>query len=747
MSRGLHVRGAAQRQGFGHARIWSISRRRFSGRILLFVLGFVLAAGAGAFGYFTTTGTGSAQSQATTLGTPGLSAAVSTSTVTLTVTAPGSGPTPLGYSLGWTSGGNGTGGTCTSTPSTGTCTFTGVASGPYTYTLNATYDSWVSASATAMATFSTGPPPPPPPLVVNNGSYSPQSDLPSVCLAPNPVYTTIQAAVNAATSDATIYVCAGTYDESNVAISIDEPLTIEGAQFGVNAVGRSGQPETVIDDTAGIVYGAGATTGTLSGFTLNGYTGSVGEIDAANVGSAWTFTDNIIDVSNGGIYFNTDDAPSPGATTISDNEFTQSTSSEAGSGDFGQAVLIWQKAADNVSINNNDFSDLSGPGANINTTGAGTAGTCPESSTGLSISDNTSEVNGAAYDDNFVALFCTTGASIATNTFTVTDSADANAVPPIYLGGGDSSPVVTGNTLNGDGATYASGIAVSTAFYPTDNATVEDNSITDFGDNGTDGQGIVVYGFGHGEPTGFTIEGNTLTGNGDGILIYNDGSGYPSGAITGNDVTGSVTDDCVDQTTGGGTLGTDNMWTANTGANSSPAGLCTGQGNWVGIYGSTGYTIGAWKGSSCSTPCAPTPDDDTLDLASLPSGVTYSTSAGILRYQWASPTTDPRALESPDTTFRQASCWYSNTTFTITLTFTSAFSGNLELYAVDWDSRGRNETITVTDSNGSTPHTLSSFVNGAWVTQAINVSSGGMVTITVVHNAGDNAVLSGLFLN
>ena len=51
---------------------------------------------------------------------------------------------------------------------------------------------------------------------------------------------------------------------------------------------------------------------------MNSYTGGVGEIRAASVGSGWTFTDNIIDASQGGIYFNTNDVATPSATTISD---------------------------------------------------------------------------------------------------------------------------------------------------------------------------------------------------------------------------------------------------------------------------------------------------------------------------------------------------------------------------------------------------------------------------------------------
>jgi parallel beta-helix repeat protein len=384
----------------------------------------------------------------------------------------------------------------------------------------------------------------------------------ATCVSPS--YATIQPAISAASPGATIYVCAGTYSQS---VSINKPLTLLGAQYGVDGVGRSGQPETVIDTTGGISYAPGATTGTVSGFTLNGYTGTVGEIQAANVGSAWTFTDNIMDVSNGGIYFNTDSVATPGATTIADNEFTQSVGSDAGSGDYGQAVLIWQKAGDNVSIQDNDFSDLSGPGAEINTTGS----YCATSSTGLSISDNTSEANGAFYGDNLVALFCATGASITGNTYTVTDSDDANAAGPVFLGGGNHSTVVSGNTFIGNGAPNASAIGVGTANYANDdNTTVENNTVTGWGENGGDGQGIVVYG----TSSSFTIEGNSLTDNGDGIWITPAYGGTPSGTVTGNYVHGSITNDCQDDTSGSGTSGTNDTWSDNDGVTSAPGGLC-----------------------------------------------------------------------------------------------------------------------------------------------------------------------------
>ena len=71
----------------------------------------------------------------------------------------------------------------------------------------------------------------------------------------------------------------------------------------------------------------------------------------------------------------------------------------------------------------------------------------------------------------------------------------------------------------------------------------------------------------------------------------------------------------------------------------------------------------------------------------------------------------------------------------------------MHLYAVDWDTTARRESITVNDGSGPRTVSLSSeFHNGAWVLVPINVAADGSVTITVVRQAGANAVLSGVFL-
>jgi hypothetical protein len=172
---------------------------------------------------------------------------------------------------------------------------------------------------------------------------------------------------------------------------------------------------------------------------------------------------------------------------------------------------------------------------------------------------------------------------------------------------------------------------------------------------------------------------------------------------------------------GGG--GTPPAWPITTG----PAPSQSPQGNWAGTYGVSGYDLAAWNNGT--------------DVTSL-SGVSVNVgSAG--RYVWASGTSDVRALENAGGTSRTAACYYDANQIQVQLTFSASFTGNLELYAVDWDYAGRSETITV----GSQSTTLSNFTQGDWLTFPITVSTGGTITVTVTKNTGPNAVLSGIFLN
>jgi hypothetical protein len=151
------------------------------------------------------------------------------------------------------------------------------------------------------------------------------------------------------------------------------------------------------------------------------------------------------------------------------------------------------------------------------------------------------------------------------------------------------------------------------------------------------------------------------------------------------------------------------------------------QGNWVGTYGSAGYNLAAWNGSS--------------DLASLP-GASLTVAQGS-RYVWNASTSDVRALESPNGLTREAATYYDGNQVRLNLKFNSAYTGNVRLYAVDWDSHVRRELISV---GGQTAELSGDFSQGAWVSFPVVVAAGETIPIVVDRTAGANAVLSGIFL-
>ncbi len=151
------------------------------------------------------------------------------------------------------------------------------------------------------------------------------------------------------------------------------------------------------------------------------------------------------------------------------------------------------------------------------------------------------------------------------------------------------------------------------------------------------------------------------------------------------------------------------------------------QGNWVGVHGSAGYALAGWNGST--------------DLTSLPDA-TLVLQRGS-RYRWTSATTEARALQSPDTSTRVAAAYVDPNQIVVQLTFTAAYTGNLELYAVDWSKLSRRETVSV---NSQTALLSSDFSEGGWMSFPISVAAGKTVSIVVNRTAGPNAVLSGIFL-
>jgi len=163
--------------------------------------------------------------------------------------------------------------------------------------------------------------------------------------------------------------------------------------------------------------------------------------------------------------------------------------------------------------------------------------------------------------------------------------------------------------------------------------------------------------------------------------------------------------------------------TAGAVANPLPVDTTT-QGNWNGVYGGDGYSIAQ-------------------DSQNIPSYATL----GFLNqtsYTWIASTSDVRALEKGSGTGRLAACWYSYPTFSFDVNLKDGNSHRIGLYALDWDSKGRVETVQVLDAATNAvlnTQTVSNFGNGIYLMWNVL----GHVKITVTLVSGPNAVISGLF--
>ena len=150
-------------------------------------------------------------------------------------------------------------------------------------------------------------------------------------------------------------------------------------------------------------------------------------------------------------------------------------------------------------------------------------------------------------------------------------------------------------------------------------------------------------------------------------------------------------------------------------------------GSWKGVYGSDGYQV-------------------VNDSQSLPSYATVTPNASLL-YTWAASTSDPRgAQKAASPTDRIAACWYSSTSFSLSVTISDGQAHQMAIYALDWDNyHSRTETIEIRDAATNAlldSRNLASFQGGVWAVW--NVS--GNVNVVVINTNGpSNAVVSGIF--
>jgi hypothetical protein len=152
----------------------------------------------------------------------------------------------------------------------------------------------------------------------------------------------------------------------------------------------------------------------------------------------------------------------------------------------------------------------------------------------------------------------------------------------------------------------------------------------------------------------------------------------------------------------------------------------TTEGSWQGVYGVDGYSIA------------------NLSNQSIPSYVSNFTVQNQASFTWSATTGDARALQLPGSSNGTASTWYSASGFNINVNFADGKIHPFELYALDWDARGRAETVQVLDANTNAildTRYISNFTSGIYLQW--NVS--GSVKILITPTAGANAVISGAF--
>ncbi len=146
-------------------------------------------------------------------------------------------------------------------------------------------------------------------------------------------------------------------------------------------------------------------------------------------------------------------------------------------------------------------------------------------------------------------------------------------------------------------------------------------------------------------------------------------------------------------------------------------------GSWKGVFGAGGYLLAN-------------------DGSAVPSYAVVKQN-GAPSWTWSSSTADVRALQKSAAIDRIAATWYAATT-DLDIDIKDGRTHDVSLYTVDWDNRGRSQTIQVLDAaTGAALDTrsVSGFGGGQYWTWAVS----GHVVFRITLTGGPNAVYSGIF--
>jgi len=374
-------------------------------------------------------------------------------------------------------------------------------------------------------------------------------------------YTTISAAVTAASSGDIIVVGPGKYNES-VTINTDS-LSLFGAQAGNDArVGRQNQAkESIVDGTgtakSTIVINAPFVA--IDGFTVQG--GTVGALA-------------------GGIYLTGADAY--GAEVL--NNIIQNNSN--GVCPMGSSELVIEHNL----FRNNNVGTGSYVGYGIYAYDAGTLGITDNEFTGnqaAAVYVDTCEFvvitnNSSCKDGAFVSILSTSNLDFSHN-----QGINFGAKPllgladaAVSIGYGNQNLAISDNSLEEGEGSISHGVAFTTAFgtsADSEGVVVKNNTIVGFKGNGIVAETDTTVSPTLGMTRYSSIVGNEVRDNGlDGISIKGADVYNTNISLFDNEAEGNHVFDCQDTSTGTGyTLGTHNTWFNNIGNLSSPNGLCT----------------------------------------------------------------------------------------------------------------------------------------------------------------------------
>jgi parallel beta-helix repeat protein len=325
-----------------------------------------------------------------------------------------------------------------------------------------------------------------------------------MCGGNMPCYTTIQAAVDAASPGDIIYIADGTYNERVV---INKSLTLDGESEAGTVLSGTG----LMGTGKGILVNTSVTNVTIQDLTVQNFAGAGGNVDAgiyADGGNNNLTVQNVTiqnNVGGSGFY-----ADGPVDNVLLDDV------TSSGHTVGARGIVIWNGLKSNITITNCEVFGNNCCGIELQD------GNC----SGVNMSNNNVYNNGDS-GMSAVGLNGSVGANTISNNI-LTD----NGRFGIEVKNPNGATTVSGNTVTLTAsiadmrdlagiAVMRRGVLAGNADVPT-GVTVTGNTVSGYVQTGTsEGFGIVIGGTNH------TVTGNTVTGNDVGIQQQAGHPGYP----------------------------------------------------------------------------------------------------------------------------------------------------------------------------------------------------------------------------